>query len=135
MKNFDANKLSLRECLALLTLLYEDSDCICECYADLYDYVDDAEKRTQYANERAEKCKARNEYEECPQRIAYQRILDALERNGRNENELLPCPFCGGEATMHDSCESWVECNRCGARTKMCACREGAVEHWNRRTK
>ena len=50
------------------------------------------------------------------------------------EEKLLPCPFCGSGATLHSSCESWVECNICGTRTKMCACDSGAIEKWNRRT-
>ena len=51
------------------------------------------------------------------------------------EEELLPCPFCGGESKLNSSVESWVECSVCHSRTDMSACDLGAIEKWNRRSK
>lgn len=52
--------------------------------------------------------------------------------------ELLPCPFCGGKATMHDNDigDYYVECFVCGAETSDHRCEEPkhAAERWNRRT-
>ena len=49
------------------------------------------------------------------------------------EEELLPCPFCGGEAKLVSSVESWVECKSCGATSQFCACDSGTIEKWNKR--
>lgn len=65
------------------------------------------------------------------------------------QSELLPCPFCGGAPHVRPSQDpdgcfwSWVECNRCGARTRgdwvsssaeTCPVfYEGVREEWNRR--
>jgi len=54
--------------------------------------------------------------------------------------DLLPCPFCGGSATVDhdDNGWNWVECSNCGASTNakvsaMDDCRPLLVEAWNRR--
>ena len=50
--------------------------------------------------------------------------------------ELVPCPFCGGDAErMHNVFGStyYVECNRCRATTKVCTRMTDAVKAWNRR--
>lgn len=50
---------------------------------------------------------------------------------------LLPCPFCGGEATMWGACgqapEQWVKCNRCGASGDTASGEERAAKKWNTR--
>lgn len=56
-----------------------------------------------------------------------------LDLEAKEEPELLLCPFCGGEAKLVSSVESWVECSVCGVSTKFCACDSGAIEKWNRR--
>ena len=49
----------------------------------------------------------------------------------------VPCPFCGGQACVTKaSCVRYVECNRCGASTRVSYGPDGeaeAVEAWNRR--
>lgn len=61
------------------------------------------------------------------------------------ESKLLPCPFCGGEASFHtiqhpygwhsDGCEAvWIRCKICGACSGIEFSRKSATEIWNRRT-
>ena len=49
--------------------------------------------------------------------------------------ELLPCPFCGGQAFLnphyYDFC---VECFFCGAGTSFHHTEEEAIKRWNTRT-
>ena len=54
--------------------------------------------------------------------------------------ELLPCPFCGGEAhfEMDDDRWEWVECGSCGMQGNRSAslmedCKPKLAEAWNRR--
>ena len=54
--------------------------------------------------------------------------------------ELLPCPFCGGEATFDhdDNGWNWISCGKCGATTDcrthtMEDCHRLLAEQWNRR--
>lgn len=56
----------------------------------------------------------------------------------KNENKLLPCPFCGGKATEHEIVggagdDFYVCCGRCGTKTMNYARKEKAIEAWNRR--
>lgn len=68
-------------------------------------------------------------------------------------SELLPCPFCGGEAKLHDGLviipvidengayidadvedtPAWVECAACGAATDGVDSADEAISAWNRR--
>ncbi|MHB1368546.1 MAG: Lar family restriction alleviation protein [Eubacteriales bacterium] len=53
-------------------------------------------------------------------------------------NEIKKCPFCGGEAKLHDNTAiGWgveVVCNKCWASTKKCMETEKiAIAAWNRR--
>lgn len=65
-----------------------------------------------------------------------------------DSDRLKPCPFCGGEAEMHQAHDPdgpndqgyYVECGKCGASTNLrFSCGEDArpllMEQWNRRTK
>ena len=54
-------------------------------------------------------------------------------------DELFRCPFCNGTARhwlkRHDSGNvvSFIECNRCHAKTGDKKSRQGAIKAWNRR--
>ena len=49
--------------------------------------------------------------------------------------ELLKCPFCGGEARVVIAIESyWVRCFDCGAEIAICDSKPEAAAAWNRRT-
>ncbi len=50
------------------------------------------------------------------------------------ENELKPCPFCGGEAEWATKGKHWIMCSSCGVETQYCETAEEAIEAWNRRT-
>ena len=57
-----------------------------------------------------------------------------------SELELLPCPFCGGEAKIatydwgHSVKEYWIYCNPCDCASGRCHSKEGAINAWNTRT-
>jgi len=53
------------------------------------------------------------------------------------EPELLPCPFCGGEAhiVFTEAGEAWVTCRDCGVQTAVRTSGERATVLWNRRAK
>lgn len=50
--------------------------------------------------------------------------------------ELLPCPFCGGEAKLVERrhAEAYVLCVKCGAVSDECSRAMSAIAAWNRRT-
>ena len=49
--------------------------------------------------------------------------------------ELLKCPFCGGEAKLHSGLlNNWVLCLQCGVETKAKLNKQDAIVAWNRRT-
>lgn len=55
--------------------------------------------------------------------------------------ELLPCPFCGGEAEIEEMKRGilkpttgyWITCKLCGCHSRAGFDRRKAVEDWNRR--
>lgn len=53
------------------------------------------------------------------------------------ENELLPCPFCGGKAFLNKEWKEtfgfFGECSECESSTYYSLSREEAVNAWNRR--
>jgi Lar family restriction alleviation protein len=66
--------------------------------------------------------------------------IKALPAEGTAKPEVKPCPFCGGHATVEetaaDSGFAWVECDRCGARTRKHFGQDKAdraITAWNRR--
>ena len=52
-----------------------------------------------------------------------------------SSDELMPCPFCGGEAILQRSEKQtyFVLCCKCGACGPVCETRRTAIEAWNRR--
>ena len=76
-------------------------------------------------------------------------LADCIERGDHHESaqpppatrrvilsELLPCPFCGGDAMLvstRAAPEAWVRCVDCDASAKMFSQDEDAVAAWNRR--
>ena len=58
----------------------------------------------------------------------------------QDTDELLPCPFCGGEAEINhiNHCYEWfweARCPDCGCGTDGCDEEWRAKEMWNRRAK
>jgi Lar family restriction alleviation protein len=52
------------------------------------------------------------------------------------DRELLPCPFCGGEAEADGLPNyAYYMCKECGASSKTCTTEENARAAWNRRVK
>lgn len=48
--------------------------------------------------------------------------------------ELKPCPFCGGEAYLREALSfSLVQCLSCRANAEMCGTNKEAIAAWNRR--
>ena len=54
-------------------------------------------------------------------------------------SELLPCPFCGGEARIcaksftDGTAYAWVECGRCHAKSRYSDSSEDLILAWNAR--
>lgn len=66
--------------------------------------------------------------------------IKALPAEGTAEPKVKPCPFCGGHATVEKAdgeiSSAWVECDRCGARTRKHFGQDKAdraITAWNRR--
>ena len=59
------------------------------------------------------------------------------EKNNRVEiEEIKPCPFCESEAELrqgHTVLDNYVQCKRCGCRTKVFNTKRCAVIAWNKR--
>ena len=59
------------------------------------------------------------------------------------ENELKPCPFCGGDAELRHECAgpgySYIQCDQCGIKSVSFmkafdrSSDEEAISYWNRR--
>ena len=48
-------------------------------------------------------------------------------------DNLKPCPFCGGEATIIGDDYYWCQCLNCWAETLGSEDVQQAIEYWNRR--
>lgn len=49
------------------------------------------------------------------------------------KEELLPCPFCWGEAILYKSGIPYIRCNTCGTQTTAYQTPDEAIAAWNRR--
>ena len=49
------------------------------------------------------------------------------------EEEIKPCPFCGGKAYVYQGMYPWVECEDCCGRNGTSETVEEAIENWNDR--
>ena len=74
----EAREKPLNELLAYLTLLYEDCDCTCDCMPDVWFK----------SKEKKEKCISNGRWFDCPQRIAYDRIMEAVGFKEADNDEL-----------------------------------------------
>ncbi|MCI8469341.1 MAG: hypothetical protein HFJ75_07660 [Eggerthellaceae bacterium] len=64
----------------------------------------------------------------------YLPVDDSLgEEGGATSVELLPCPFCGGEAVPPNDRDHHVSCSKCYARGSNWAEYDSAVAAWNAR--
>lgn len=54
----------------------------------------------------------------------------------RTNEELKPCPFCGGkDIRIWDTSTPWVQCWDCLASTACGNTLEEAIKYWNRRAR
>lgn len=135
MNTHDAKTLPLNVLLGFLTSLYSDWDCTCNCQYETQldnNHRDDrpaviySKNAVDWANIQREECKkngcywgwrsnveTETPYEDCPERIAYERIKEALEKDIAKSvlrvDEYFLCP----------TCQSWVNgndyyCTQCG---------------------
>ena len=60
---------------------------------------------------------------------------ESLRKVEHGNEELKPCPFCGGEAEIlqRGAMSTSIRCKDCGCRTGECAYEDAAIFNWNRR--
>ena len=96
----EALNASLPRLLGYIAALYEDFDCTCLCFPEAWG--GEGGKEMSLAMTSREKCQARGTYDRCVERIAFQRVLDALEKQtpkggimkGDEYASELCCPSC-----------------------------------------
>ena len=62
----------------------------------------------------------------------------ASQNEVSEKGKLLPCPFCGGKAELHNfstifGTALYVRCERCWAKIVLYGDREKIIREWNRR--
>lgn len=64
------------------------------------------------------------------------KIKERKRVSSRVRIKLLPCPFCGGEASYHAlwGDNVYIQCNECLFETPNYASKALVAEFWNRRT-
>lgn len=123
----EIQEMPLTYLLGYIADLYADITCTCSCQKELY--LSDKwsmEDAKRYAKEREEQCKRENKYDKCPQRLAFERIKEALEKQTQKkpipkyvmigkEKRLVSykCPCCDNE-TLGNNEYKFDCCEDCG---------------------
>jgi Lar family restriction alleviation protein len=62
------------------------------------------------------------------------RYYERIAMSQLSQVELLPCPFCGGEADIFAPYSDWhVQCMSCGATGPSKVYKNRAIDRWNTR--
>lgn len=75
-------KAPIKSLLGYLINMKEDISCLCCCKKEVWIDImhkPDIEKAEMFANARENTCKEMNRYDKCPQRLAYERIMEVID--------------------------------------------------------
>ena len=90
-----------------LAYIHPGIECPCECKPELWAYKNAAETEK-------EECQKDGEYDTCPQRLAYERVMDAVEKQmPLKVTNMYRCPNCGLDPTI-DNDYMLNYCPHCG---------------------
>lgn len=113
---------SLPTLVAFLTEIYEDCQCPCRCKAETYYESCWNGHGERWAKEDERKCKKEGRFENCPERLAFERVMDAVKKQipkkPNVEEHHNYCPTCGQD--QEDESEGvnvyYDYCFNCGQR-------------------
>lgn len=60
-------------------------------------------------------------------------VMDATMAEWIKNEDIRPCPFCGGKGSMNGMTFFWISCEDCGAELPTAPTRGEAIAQWNRR--
>lgn len=84
----EAKALPLNECVGYLAQLYEDCECIVECFPEAYCNWKMTDKEMQIrADKKKAQCIRHGEYNNCPTRIIMQRVLDCVNTSKEQNDD------------------------------------------------
>ena len=111
-----------------LTDIYEDCQCTCRCKVEAWMYDDsrDEEFVKRFALEDEIRCKQQGIYDDCVERIAFERVLNATKKEipkkvlfNKNTND-VQCPLCheflGNYSVRRRYETEYTYCPFCGQR-------------------